>query len=134
MSSTASNNGVDDFIEPIEGVRIFSDCISIANSGSVGVAFYEPFEFVASDHVTCLKDPSFSKYVYLFLATVLTKQKCNYNFNREITDSRILRMRVVLPITDSGQPDFEFMGQFIRERERVQDAGILPGFHRALFL
>ena len=43
VSSTASNNGVDDFIEVTKGTRVFSDCISIANSGSVGTAFYEPF-------------------------------------------------------------------------------------------
>lgn len=41
VSSSALNNGVDNFISNTEKVRIFSDCISLANSGSVGSSFYE---------------------------------------------------------------------------------------------
>jgi type I restriction enzyme M protein len=40
VSSTASNNGIDNFIGNKTGVRIFSDCLTIANSGSVGSSFY----------------------------------------------------------------------------------------------
>ena len=47
VSSTAKNNGIDDYVKATAGTRSFSDCISLANSGSVGTAFYEPFEFVA---------------------------------------------------------------------------------------
>ena len=66
-SSTGDNNGIDAFIEASEGTRVFDNCISLANSGSVGSAFYEPFAFVASDHVTHLKHNGLSKYQYLFL-------------------------------------------------------------------
>ena len=48
VSSTANNNGVDDYIEATEGTRVFKNCISLANSGSVGTAFYEPFAFVGA--------------------------------------------------------------------------------------
>jgi len=51
VSSTAFNNGIDDFIGNKNNVRIFSNCISIANSGSVGASFYHPYNFIASDHV-----------------------------------------------------------------------------------
>lgn len=109
VSSTANNNGVDDYIEIIEGTRVFEKCISLANSGSVGTAFYEPFAFVASDHVTSLKRENTSQYVYLFLTAVLKQQGSNFNFNREINDSRIRKMRVMLPVDDNDEPDYEFM-------------------------
>ena len=115
VSSTASNNGVDDFIEVTKGTRVFSDCISIANSGSVGTAFYEPFPFVASDHVTSLKRKGANKYIYLFLATVLEQQRSNFNFNREINDQRINQMHIMLPVNESGEPDYQFMEDYIRE-------------------
>ena len=60
VSSTAMNNGVDDFIGNDDGVRIFDNCLTIANSGSVGSSFYHPYNFVASDHVTHLKNISIS--------------------------------------------------------------------------
>ena len=115
VSSTANNNGVDDYIEASEGTRIFEDCISLANSGSVGTAFYEPFSFVASDHVTSLKREKTSSYVYLFLIAVIEKQSSNFNFNREINDPRIKKMRIMLPIDNNGRPDYQFMEDYARE-------------------
>lgn len=115
VSSTANNNGVDDYIEATEGTRVFKNCISLANSGSVGTAFYEPFAFVASDHITSLECKEANEYIYLFLITVLEQQGSNFNFNREINDIRIKKMRVMLPVTDDGEPDFQFMEDYIRE-------------------
>ena len=115
VSSTANNNGVDDYIEAIDGTRVFENCISLANSGSVGTAFYEPFAFVASDHVTSLKRENTSQYVYLFLTAVLKQQSSNFNFNREINDLRIRKMRVMLPVNDNDEPDYQFMGDYMRE-------------------
>ena len=114
VSSTANNNGVDDYVKATSGTRSFSDCISLANSGSVGTAFYEPFEFVASDHVTSLKREGTSKFVYLFLATTIERQGSNFNFNREINDARIKKMQVMLPVTDEGRPDYEYMEQYVK--------------------
>lgn len=115
VSSTANNNGVDDYIEASEGTRVFRNCISLANSGSVGTAFYEPFAFVASDHVTSLQCEEANEYVYLFLTAVLEQQGSNFNFNREINDLRIKKMRIMLPVTDEGKPDYQFMEDYIRE-------------------
>ena len=36
VSSTGLNNGIDGYIGNTNGVRIFSDCLTLANSGSVG--------------------------------------------------------------------------------------------------
>ena len=114
VSSTASNNGVDDYIEATPGTRVFGNCISLANSGSVGTAFYEPFEFVASDHVTALKSEGISQYGYLFMTAMIEKQGSNFNFNREINDARIRNMQIMLPVTDSGEPDYEYMEQYVK--------------------
>lgn len=115
VSSTANNNGVDDYIEATKGTRVFKNCISLANSGSVGTAFYEPFAFVASDHVTSLKCDNANEYIYLFLTAVLEQQSSNFNFNREINDLRIKKMRIMLPVTDDGEPDYQFMEDYMRE-------------------
>lgn len=113
VSSTASNNGVDNFIGNEEGVRIFSSCLTIANSGSVGSSFYHPYKFVASDHVTHLQNDNFDRHIYLFIATLTNRLSNKYNFNREINDKRISRDKVMLPINDDGEPDFEYMGQYM---------------------
>jgi hypothetical protein len=117
ISSSASLNGIDDFVSNKYQVRIFSDCLTIANSGSVGATFYHPYEFVASDHVTSLKNPVFNKSIYLFISVAILKIGEKYSFNREINESRIMNEIVFLPINSSGFPDYDFMEEYVRERK-----------------
>ena len=117
VSSSAIDNGVDDFVSNDEGVRIFSQCLTIANSGSVGATFYHPYSFVASDHVTSLANDKMNKYVYLFISTIAKGMSGNYSFNREIKDSRIQREKIMLPITDDNRPDYDYMGNYMRKVE-----------------
>ena len=119
VSSSAMNNGVDNFVSNTQRVRTFSHCLSLANSGSVGSSFYEPFTFVASDHITHLKNNKYNKYHYLFIATLVNRLSHKYNFNREINDNRISREKIVLPIDETGKPDFDFMEAYCREREQL---------------
>lgn len=123
ISSTSMNNGVDNFIENNTNVRIFSNCLTVANSGSVGSSFYHPYSFVASDHVTHLANNEFSKYIYLFIAALTNRLSEKYNFNREINDKRISREKIMLPVTKKGELDFEYMEQYTKNlvaRKRIQ--------------
>ena len=112
ISSTATNNGIDNFISNDKNIRKFKNCLSLANSGSVGTCFYEPFEFIASDHVTHLKG-NFTKYTYLFLANMLNRLSEKYNFNREINDPRIQKEYILLPINSKNEPDYEYMNNYM---------------------
>lgn len=118
VSSSAMSNGVDNFIANTEKVRIFSNCLSLANSGSVGSSFYEPFAFVASDHITHLKNERYNKYHYLFIAALTNRLSQKYNFNREINDNRISREKIMLPVDETGKPDLDFMEAYCKEREQ----------------
>lgn len=118
VSSSAINNGVDAFIGNGGKVRKFEECLTLANSGSVGKTFYHSYEFIASDHVTSLKSDKLNKYSYLFIATIVQRLEEKYSFNREINDVRINKEKIVLPVDESGNPDYAFMEQYIKERER----------------
>ena len=114
VSSTAMNNGIDDFISTKRTTREFSNCLTIANSGSVGSSFYQPSKFIASDHITHLKNDNYTMYVYLFIATMTKRMSEKYNFNREINDYRISKEKILLPTTDEGNPDYEYMEQYVK--------------------
>jgi len=123
ISSTSENNGVDAFIGNETGIRKFEDVLTLANSGSVGSTFYQQFEFVASDHVTALKSENADKYAYLFLSTVVKRLEEKYSFNREINDTRIKREKVILPADKEGNPNFQYMSDFVKklELDKVQE-------------
>lgn len=114
VSSRAVKNGIDNYVSNNDNVRKFSNCMTIANSGSVGSSFYHEYEFVASDHVTHLKNETFSKYVYLFISALTKRMSEGYNFNREINDSRISREKIILPVDDNSSPNYQYMEQYIK--------------------
>lgn len=117
VSSSALNNGIDNFIDNKEGVRIFENCISLANSGSVGSAFFHSYKFIASDHVTQLAHPSFNKYIYLFFLPVIARLSEKYGFNREINDRRIKREKLLLPVDSKGKINFNFIENYMKKLE-----------------
>lgn len=130
VSSTAQNNGIDNFISNACNVRKYENCLSLANSGSVGACFYEPFEFIASDHVTALKG-EYSKYTYLFIACMLNRLSGKYNFNREINDKRIKREKIYLPITLDGNPDYKYMEDYMKYLEQKKTLQYLDYINRS---
>lgn len=120
VSSTAMNNGIDGFVSNTNNVRIFSNCLSLANSGSVGACFYHSYRFVASDHVTKLENDNFNKDLYLFIATIVSRLGEKYSFNREINDPRINMEKILLPINENREPDYDYMESYIKALELKQ--------------
>jgi len=117
ISSSALNNGVDNFISNEKNVRRYKDALTVANSGSVASSFYHIYEYVASDHVTNLKTPNGNRESYLFISVIIKKLKEKYSFNREMADDRIRKELILLPASSSGKPDFLFMKHFILQEE-----------------
>lgn len=109
---------MDGFVGNTSRVRTFADCLTVANSGSVGSAFYHRYRFVASDHVTSLQREGLDKYAYLFMVPIINRLSEKYSFNREINDERIKREKLLLPIDEKGRIDFVFMSSFMRDVEK----------------
>lgn len=118
ISSTSLNNGVDGFVGNTENIREFEKCLTVANSGSVGATFFQPFSFVASDHITKLENANFNKFIYQFISSISKRLSEKYSFNREINDKRIQREKILLPVNSNGKPDYTFMEQFMRQKEQ----------------
>lgn len=117
ISSTAENNGIDNLINPPSKMELHSNCLTIANSGSVGTAFYHPYEFVASDHVTVLKNEKLNSYNSQFIISILNRLKDKYSFNREINNTRLKNEIIILPTDTKGNPDWLFMEQYMKKLE-----------------
>ena len=132
VSSSKLRNGVDNFISNDKNVRIFSHCISLANSGSVGSAFFHEYEFVASDHITILQNNNFSKYMYLFILPTINRLNEKYSFNREINDERIKREKILLPKTKEGKPDFAFMEKVMKSLKSSTYAKVIRYYQNRL--
>ena len=119
VSSTASQNGTDGSCGNSIGVRMFENCLTLANSGSVGACFYHPYRFIASDHVTVLKRNNTCVDCYLSLSALISRLGEKYNFNREINDIRISRERIMLPVSNDGSPDYKYMAEYTQQKREA---------------
>ncbi|SDR14484.1 restriction endonuclease subunit S [Virgibacillus salinus] len=127
ISSTALNNGVDSFIGNKNNVRTSAQDITIANSGSVGNAFYHPYNYVASDHVHSLNNDKYNKHHYLFIVTLLNRLQDKYHFNYEINEHRLKNDKLMLPVNDEGNLDLDFMENYMKQME-LRQLGKIKGY------
>ena len=119
ISSTALNNGLDNFINPPDFMTIHKNKLTLSNSGSVGYLFYHDYEFVASDHCTVIwiKGQELNKYIAVFLKPIFEKIKYRYNFGREVSNDRIVKEKLYLPIDENENPDWNYMEEYVKSLE-----------------
>lgn len=118
ISSSKVNNGIDNYISPPEYMTIYNNSITINNSGSVGYVFYHKYDFVCSDHCTVISildaDIALDCYIAIFLKPIMESMKPKYNFAREISDARLGKENIVLPVNDKGEPNWSYMRDYIK--------------------
>ncbi len=117
ISSSKNNNGIDNYILPPDNMEIFENCLTLSNSGSIGYCFYHPYKFVSSDHCTVIKIKDSTVfmdfYIGLFLKPVIESMKHKYGFSREMSNDRLKKEKIILPVTNKGKVDWNFIKNFM---------------------
>lgn len=52
------------------------------------------------------------------MKTVILQQKCKYAYGYKFNEKRMQKQSLLLPVDESGNPDYAFMEQYIKEREQ----------------
>lgn len=124
------NNGVSAYIEQPPNHQ--GGTITVNYNGSVGEAFYQPKPFWASDDVNVLysKTHPITPAIGVFLSAVIRAEKYRYSYGRKWGLERMVSSTIKLPVRlDSGQPDWQWMEDFIRTRPY---SAALGAFHTPL--
>ena len=117
ISSSSMNNGISHFVSNINET-LEADCISVCRTGSVGYAFYHPYEALYSNNCRKLRLHHRGKYAALFIANQITSQRERYNYGYIMGTARLMRQKILLPADESGRPDYAFMERFMRNIEQ----------------
>jgi hypothetical protein len=91
-------------------------CLTVARTGSAGFVSYQHYGCVVGDSAKILLLKNMEKRntpIYLFLRTVLIKLQYKYTYGRKVTESKYLAEKILLPVTDNGNPDWDFMENYI---------------------
>lgn len=126
ISARNCDNGVKTFAS-IPNERLHrGHAITLNNDGDggAGLAYYQPMEFALDTHVTDLRprdsSGNLSRYAMQFVAASISKQRTLFGHGRSISLKRLNLLRVMLPIDESSNLDWQFMEDYIREREAIQ--------------
>lgn len=113
IGATDSNNGITNYINT-PNKTLDNNLIGVNYNGSVGETFYHPYYCVFSDDVKRLhiKRGIENKYIYLFLVTIIKKQKEKFTYGYKFNANRMSRQIVMLPIDENEQPNWSFMERY----------------------
>lgn len=112
VSRTAGNNGIDGHVEIEPDKLTDGNCLTIGAEGIY--AFYQPEPFATGNKVYQMRRPNMNQYISLFLSTVLNLEYYKYSYGRARIMSKIKEEIIKLPVDSSGNPDWQFMENYIK--------------------
>ena len=117
ITRTETNNGIARFISSanLEYGKDEGGCITIGLDTQT--AYWQPKDFVTGQNIHVLRSDKLNYYSYQFLTVILRQQmKSKFNWGGNgATLGRLKKLKIMLPVTDDGEPDYQFMENYIRE-------------------
>lgn len=113
IGATDNGNGVTGFVGN-DNASKDSNVLGVNYNGAPCIAFYHPYECIFTDDVKRLHLRNYedNKFVLLFFVSVFAKQRSKYSYGYKFKEQRMLRQKLMLPVTDSDEPDYEYMEQY----------------------
>lgn len=116
VSAKKVDNGYKNFVSK-NNKKIFNGgCISLNNDGDggAGIAYYQPYKMLLDSHCTALVSKlKLTKETLLFLSKSITKQRRKFGHGYAINKERLKAFQIMLPINSKGEPDYEFMHNYM---------------------
>ena len=90
-----------------------ANAITIGDTTST--IFYQDHDFITGPHIIVLRADWMNVYTGSFIITLLNQEKYRYPvFGRAFTKDLITETKLYLPVDDNGDPDYQFMEDYIK--------------------
>lgn len=119
IGASDNHNGVTAFVSNTNR-SLDQNVLGVNYNGSVVENFYHPYESIFSDDVKRLKwkdERQGNQYTYLFLKQMILSQKIKYAYGYKFNGERMKRQKIMLPVTDNGQPNYSYMKSYMQKQE-----------------
>lgn len=116
IGAKKTDNGVMQKVKMVNGLVSKGNAMVFIGdgAGSVGYATYQEDDFIGSSTLTCGYSAYLNKYTGLFLVTILDLERYRFSFGRKYGKRQIENMKIKLPSTPKGEPDWQFMEYYIK--------------------
>lgn len=121
VTATDKNNAFYDFVTPKSNETIYHNTITIHNNGNgVGLAFYHDYNFIATSDVTILLDKTdrINEENAQFVISLLKQQKEKYCYGYKLSNERLKKQKILLPVKEDGTIYFDFMEKYIKRKKK----------------
>lgn len=111
ITARVGNNGLNRFIGNgilFKGNKITIEKICLS-------AYYQPMNFYCSHDVSVIWNENLNEYNAHFIATMIMRNGNKYSYGRQAQLSVVKREYIMLPVNHDGEPDYDFMEQYIKE-------------------
>ena len=115
-----NSNGVVQFVSNTNE-SLDSNVLGVNYNGNgMGIGFYHPYKCVFSDDVKRfhLKDVDDCEELALFAKVSIAKQRGKFGYLYKFNAKRMAATSIMLPVADSGKPDYSYMKQYISETKQ----------------
>ena len=112
ITAGTRDNGIGYFVGNINDT-LTSDVIVLNRNGAVGNAFYHPYKALISNDCRMVElEEDVDSDCKLFVARAITQQRDCFSYSRKLGTARAKKMKVMLPVDDSGNPDWDYMSSY----------------------
>ena len=113
VTRTDVNNGCKGYVLN-EGFVDVEDGNALTIGDTTATIYYQAQKFICGDHMVVLRCEHFNLYTGLFISTLLNLERFRYNYGRAFNMDIIANTRIKLPVTAEGEPDWQFMEDYIK--------------------
>lgn len=115
ITAVGINNGIGYFVGNENNSRAEGSISVVRNGASVAKAFYHKYSALyGNDCRRVTLKHSNSEFVNLFITQVIGMQNKAFSYSRKLGTERLQNLRIMLPVTDDGAPDYEYMEQYTK--------------------
>lgn len=117
ITSGGTNNGVGYFVGN-DNDTLDAGYIALNRNGAVGKAFYHQEKSLMGNDCRKihLKEADGNLFVGQFVALCISMQSECFSYSRKLGTARAKQMLIMLPVTDAGEPDYEYMEKYARQK------------------
>lgn len=134
ITRSEENNGIDLFVSDEQDSKYQKDTGGVITVGlDTQTVFYQPQGFYTGQNIQILRNKKLSKYSALFIIPSLKIQMEKFNWGGNgATLTRLKRSRIILPTDSKGNPNWQFMEDYIKQEMKLQSEKVVSYYENKL--
>ena len=134
VGATNQNNGTVSYLYNYPNLITKGNCLVFIcdGEGSMGFSFYKEEDFIGTTTVKVGRNKNLNKFNGMFISTVADTVRGKYNFGYKRNELRLKNETLTLPISSEGNPNWEFMEEFIKQEIKNQSKILVSYYENKL--